>query len=197
MKTLNANIVGQTRYWWIVLIAGILLIIGGITYWFWPIAGYAVIAQIFGWLMIVTGVVQLCVATGANRPYGWGWWIAGGVINMFIGFLMIRNIIMSEMLFPYFLAFLFFFAGISAIFSSAKRELRSYRWINLINGILMLAIGFLICNGGFFQRVEMVSIISAVGFIYWGFTLITTSYTIRPMNLTDSDERLNVTDSED
>ena len=53
MKALNVNYVGQTRLWWLVLLVGILLVIGGFAYWFWPNAGYAVASQIFGWLLVL------------------------------------------------------------------------------------------------------------------------------------------------
>ena len=95
MKALNLNF-GQTRLWWLIVLVGILLVLGGFAYWFWPVAGYAVASQLFGWLLILAGIIQLCVAAGPNTPRGWGWWIAGGVINMFVGFMMVRSILLSE-----------------------------------------------------------------------------------------------------
>lgn len=34
MKALSIDFWGQTKYWWIVLIVGILLVLGGFAYWF-------------------------------------------------------------------------------------------------------------------------------------------------------------------
>lgn len=100
MKTLIEKFWGESRYWWVVLLAGILMVICGFAYWFWPVAGYAVASQIFGWLLILVGIVQLLVASGPNRGKGWGWWLAGGVIDIFIGFMLVRSIVLSEMVFP-------------------------------------------------------------------------------------------------
>lgn len=111
MKGINISYLGQTRWWWVVLVVGILLVVGGFAYWFWPVAGYAVASILFGWLLILAGIVQLCVAAGPNHPKGWGWWIAGGVIDMFIGFMLVRNVILAEAVVPYFLAFIFIFWG--------------------------------------------------------------------------------------
>ncbi len=61
MKSLKINYWGHTRYWWIVLILGILMVLCGFAYWLWPVAGYAVSSQIFGWLLVLAGIVQLCV----------------------------------------------------------------------------------------------------------------------------------------
>ena len=85
MKSVDLRRVGQTRWWWLILAVGILLVIGGFAYWFWPAAGYAVASQIFGWLLVMAGIVQLCVAAGPNSPRGWGWWIAGGIIERCVG----------------------------------------------------------------------------------------------------------------
>ncbi len=100
MKALNLNYFGTTKAWWVVLLVGILLVIGGFAYWFWPMAGYAIASQIFGWLLVLAGVVQICVSAGPDRGKGWGWWLAGGVIDMFIGFMMVRSIVLSEAVFP-------------------------------------------------------------------------------------------------
>ena len=100
MKALFSKFMGESRYWWVVLLAGILMLICGFAYWFWPVVGYAVASQLFGWLLIVTGVVQLLQASGPHAGRGWGWWLAGGIIDMFIGFMMVRSVVISEAVFP-------------------------------------------------------------------------------------------------
>jgi len=180
MKALKINYSGQSKLWWLVLCAGILLVIGGFAYWFWPAAGYAVASQIFGWLLVMTGVVQLCVSVGINRPRGWGWWLAGGVIDLFIGFMLVRSIILSEIVFPYFLAFIFIFRGISALVSGMGRR-RKYPWLYLVNGVLLLLIGFFFIEAGYMQDMLMVSFLASLAFIYWGFATAMTAYDMRPV----------------
>ncbi len=170
---------GQSRYWWAVLLVGILLVIGGFTYWFFPEAGYAIASQIFGWLLILAGIVQLCVSAGQNRPRGWGWWLAGGVIDIFIGFMLVRSIILSEMVFPYFLAFVFIFWGIEALIRACNRS-GKYWWLGIINGILLCLIGFFFMEAGWVQNMMMVSFLTSIAFIYWGFTVAMVSYEMRP-----------------
>lgn len=181
MKALNIKFWGQTKYWWVVLILGILLVIGGFAYWFWPAQGFAVASMIFGWLLILAGIVQLCVSAGENRPRGWGWWLAGGVIDMFVGFLLVRSIGLAEMVFPYFLAVVFIFWGISAIIASVNSRGGRYWWLYLINGILLMLIGFFFFEGGYLQDMMMVSFLSALAFIYWGFSVAMTAYDMKPL----------------
>ena len=179
MKSLKINYWGHTRYWWIVLILGILMVLCGFVYWLWPVAGYAVSSQIFGWLLVLAGIVQLCVAAGARHPRGWGWWLAGGVIDIFIGFMLVRSIILSEMVFPYFLAFVFIFWGIEALIRACNRS-GKYWWLGIINGILLCLIGFFFMEAGWVQNMMMVSFLTSIAFIYWGFTVAMVSYEMRP-----------------
>lgn len=179
MKSVDLSKMGQTRWWWLVLVVGILLVIGGFAYWFWPAAGYAVASQIFGWLLVLAGIVQLCVAAGPNSPKGWGWWIAGGVIDMFVGFMLVRSVILSEAVFPYFLAFVFLYWGIEA-FAGASCRRNRYWWLNIINGILLVVIGFFFLEAGWTSDMYMVSFLASIAFIYWGFTVAIAAYDLKP-----------------
>jgi len=180
MKT-DLNYFCSTRYWWVVLSVGILLVLGGFAYWLWPAAGYAVASQIFGWLLLLAGVVQLCVASGPDRGRGWGWWLAGGVIDMFIGFMLVRSVLLSEMVLPYFLAVIFIFWGIEAFVSSAAMRRKRYWWLGVINGILLCLIGFFFLEAGYVGDMLMVSFLASVAFIYWGFTVAMAAFEIKPV----------------
>ena len=180
MKTLT-NYWGQSKWWWVVLIVGILMVISGFAYWIWPAIGYAVSSQIFGWLLVLAGIVQLCVSAGRDRPQGWGWWLTGGVIDLFIGFMLVRSVILSEIVFPYFISIVFLFWGISAIFSSVSQRSRRYWWVYLINGILLMIIGFFFLEAGYIQDMLMTSLLTSLAFIYWGFSLAMVSYDMRPI----------------
>ncbi len=180
MKSLKVNFWGQTKYWWTVLLLGILMVLCGFAYWFWPVQGFAIASQIFGWLLVLAGIVQLCAAAGPNRPRGWGWWITGGVIDMFIGFMLVRSIVLSEEVFPYFISIIFLFWGISAIFSSISQRERKYWWLYLINGILLMVIGFFFIEAGYVQDMMMTSFLTSLAFIYWGFSIAMLSYDMKP-----------------
>ncbi|MDE7397847.1 MAG: DUF308 domain-containing protein [Muribaculum sp.] len=181
MNLSNFNFLGYAKSWWLVLVAGLLMVICGFAYWFWPVAGFAVASQLFGWLLILVGVVQLLVAAGPHFPKGWGWWIAGGIIDMFIGFVMVRSVIMSEFMFPYFLAMIFIFWGVVMIINSVNGHKGHYWWLYLVNGILLLLIGFFFVEAGWLQSMEMTSFLSSLAFIYWGFSLCMFAYDIKPL----------------
>lgn len=180
MKRTELNYFGQTRIWWLVLIVGIMLIIGGFAYWMFPILGYAVSSLIFGWLLISAGVVQVCVAAGPNHGDGWGWWIAGGVIDMFVGFMMVRSVMLSEIVLPFFLAIIFIYWGIEAFIGSAAKSRVRYRWLGIVNGILLCIIGFMFLEAGWVSDMLMASFLTSLAFIYWGFTVALAAYEMKP-----------------
>ena len=180
MKTSSMNFWGVTRYWWVALTLGILMILCGFAYMFWPAIGFAVSSQIFGWLMVLAGIVSLCVSAGKDRPAGWGWWLAGGIVDLFIGFMLVRSVLLSELVFPVFLALVFMLWGVSAIFSSVSMRARRYWWLYLINGILMIIISCLLLEAGFVRDMLMTSMLTSIAFIYWGFSMAMLSYDMRP-----------------
>ena len=182
MKTSHLNFWGKSNYWWIMLIVGILMVLCGFAYWFWPVAGFAIASQIFGWMLVLAGIVQLCVAAGPDHPRGWGWWLTGGVIDMFIGFMLVRSIVLSEAVFPYFIAIIFLYWGLSAIISAVSQRERHYWWLYLINGILMMVIGFFFVEAGWVQDMLMTSFLTSLAFIYWGFSVAMLCYDMRPAN---------------
>lgn len=182
MKSINISYLGQTRAWWVILVVGILMVLGGFAYWFWPETGYAVASQIFGWLLILAGIVQVCVASGPNHTTGRGWWLAGGVIDMFIGFMLVRSIVLSEAVLPYFLALIFVFWGVEALVGACYRRSARYWWLGIINGILLCLIGFFFLEAGWVSNMLMVSFLTSIAFIYWGFTIAMASYDMKPID---------------
>ena len=183
MSTKSFNYFGATKYWWMLLIVGILLVIGGFAFWIWPVAGFAVASMIFGWLLVLTGIVQLCVASGKVRPRGWGWWLAGGIINTIIGFMLVCNVFLAEAVLPYFLAFIFFYWGLLALIQAFAGGRGSGWWLYLINGILLMIIAGCFCCGNYFQEMSMVSFIAALAFVYWGFVVSAFAYDLRPRRI--------------
>ena len=162
------------------MLIGILFVAGGFAYWFWPAAGFAVASVLFGWLLVGVGIVQLCVASGRLRPVDWVWWVVGGVINVFVGFLMATNVFLAEAVLPYFLAFVFLYSGIMALARGFAGRGVNGRWLYFVNGILMLIIGGCFLGGGYAQEMAMVSFLAALAFVYWGFTLAGVALDLRP-----------------
>ncbi|MDE7387885.1 MAG: DUF308 domain-containing protein [Muribaculaceae bacterium] len=174
------NFWGSSKAWWAVLLVGILMVISGFVYWFFPVQGYAVASVLFGWMLIMAGVVQVCVSASAHRPKGWGWWLAGGVIDMFIGFMLVRSVILAEAVFPYVIACVFIFWGVGALVGAVNSRGQRYWWLHIINGILLLLIGFIFLEEGYVANTVNVAFLTALAFIYWGLSLSMLAYDMKP-----------------
>ena len=181
MGTMNLKRLCQSRYWWTVMLVGIMMIVCGMVYWLLPVQGYIVAAILFGWMLIGTGVVQLVISTGKNRPKGWGGWLIGGILYIFIGVMLVDRVELAELMLPYFLAIIFIYWGVMYIIESILLRPYKYWWIKLLNGLLMLFIGFFFIGAGYLEDMVMVSTLVALAFIYWGITLVSTSFELKPV----------------
>ena len=174
---------GKNKYWWTILLPGILLIPCGCWFLFSPSIGYFTITTILLWMLILTGIVQLIVAfnTPAHTE-GRGWWLAGGIVDIFIGFMMLGNIGFSAMLLPYFFAFVFLYKGVAYLISSfCTASHRRAWWLYLINGLLLLILAALFFFSPFSAMIA-IDFLIGVSFIYWGISLIFFSLDLRPNN---------------
>ncbi len=174
MKCCFTKMVQANAAWWVVLALGILMTLCSFVYWFWPITGYVITAQLFGWMLIVAGVVYIVVATNGRKFSGWGWWLIGGVIGIFSGFVLVGNLFLSELVLPYLLACMFIYLAIFRVVESCMFN-GKIRWIKLASAILYLLMGLLFIGAGYIEDMMMVSMLAALSFIYWGLTLITIS----------------------
>ncbi len=191
IKVMDISVIhfwGKTKFWWVFMVVGILFIPFGLWIVFSPAIGYEVVAMLLGWALVAYGIVQLLISSDTKRnKHSWGWWLAGGIIDIFLGFLLLGNIVLSELLLPFFFAFVFLFKGVNNIVSSiSMRNVYSSWWLYLLNGVLMIFISFM-----FFYTPYMSSFtvlfLSALAFIYWGLSLITFSFDLKPIKNIESD----------
>ena len=83
MEMTTISFWGKSRYWWAVLLIGILLIPCGIWLVARPFTGFSVISSLLGWALIVLGILELIISSDTGRrERGWGWWIAGGILDI-------------------------------------------------------------------------------------------------------------------
>ena len=69
------------KYWWLLLLTGIALLVIGIVVFAFPAQSYIGMSLMFGWLILLSGIFQVILST-ANKHYitGRGWMLAGGII---------------------------------------------------------------------------------------------------------------------
>lgn len=115
-NTLIENSKQAVRYWWLLLVTGIVLFLLGIVIFIFPQQSYIGMSLLFGWVILITGILEVVLST-ANRHFvtGRGWMLAGGVIEIILGIILIFNIALSAATLPIFLGFWLLMRSFSAI----------------------------------------------------------------------------------
>lgn len=119
MKHLNALIENSKqaiRYWWLLLLAGIVLLLTGILVFIFPGRSYLGMSLLFGWVILLAGILEVVIST-ANRHFitGRGWMLAGGIIQIVLGVILIFNVGLSASMLPFFLGFWLLMRAFSTI----------------------------------------------------------------------------------
>lgn len=104
------------RYWWLLLLAGIALFVVGMLIFVFPARSYVGMSMLFGWVILLTGILEVLLST-ANRHFitGRGWMLAGGIIEIVLGVILILNVGLSAATLPLFLGFWLMMRGFSTI----------------------------------------------------------------------------------
>lgn len=115
MKTFIDKIDYAVKYWWLSLLLGILFIIISIYLMFTPLASYIALSILFSVSMFVSGVFEIAFAfTNRGNISSWGWYLAGGIIDLILGVFLMINPGLSMSVLPFVLAFWLMFRGFSA-----------------------------------------------------------------------------------
>lgn len=116
MKTIFDELQQEVKNWWISLILGILYIIVAISLMFSPLSGYAVLSILFSVSMLFSGLLEISFAvSNRRRVSSWGWYLAGGIIDMILGFYLITYPMLSMEVIPFIIAFWLMFRGFSSV----------------------------------------------------------------------------------
>lgn len=161
MSTKNMNFIGYSmEYWWLMLLAGILFIGLGVWVLASPVDSYLALSQLFSFGMLFAGIFEVVFSIGNRKTLqGWGWTLAGGMIDFLMGGYLLNYPLLSMIVMPLILGLWMLFRGCLAIGSSL--ELRAYGvldWIwLLVTGILILILSFLIIGSPLFAAINIVA----------------------------------------
>ena len=162
--------------WWVLLIIGLIYIVLGIWTFLTPVITYLSLSMLFATALLFFGALEIYFSlTNRKKLDGWGWYLAGGILNIILSILIFRYPGLTAIIFAFFVGFWFMFAGIRAIGTAI--ELRTYQeyyrgiswWWFLLLGILMVTFAFFIIGNpvfGSFGLVLMTSLALLTAGIY-------------------------------
>ena len=116
MKTFIDTINFGVKNWWVSLLLGLLYILIAICLMFTPLASYVALSVLFSVSMFVSGTLEILFAvTNRKNISSWGWYLAGGVIDMILGLYLVTYPVLSMEVIPFIIAFWLMFRGFSSV----------------------------------------------------------------------------------
>lgn len=146
MSNVISKITGSIKNWWAFLIIGIILLIGSFWMFSSPVESFVGLTAFFSALIFVSGLFTIFFAlTNKEDIDNFGLFLAGGILDVIMGFILLKYPGMTVVLFSLFVGFWLLFRGIGTIsisFKMKKDGLENWGWI-LFFGILVTLFAFM------------------------------------------------------
>ena len=164
MSNVISNSISLVKKWWLFTLTGGLMIMASIWVMYTPIESYITLAWLFSLLILANGISDIFFSISNNKELeGWGWYLAGGILEVVIGLILLYYPGISMALLPLFLGFWFLFRGGQII--GVSLELKNYGildwgWIMLFGIALTIMALFMIFNPifGFINVIYLTSL---------------------------------------
>ena len=141
MSNLVSKVSGTIKNWWIFLILGVLLLMSA--YWMFttPVESFVGLASLFSALIFVSGLFSVFFAISNKDDIdNFGLYLAGGLLDVLIGFILLKYPGLTLVLFSMFIGFWLLFRGfnlVSVSFKIKKSGDGNWGWI-LFLGIMVV-----------------------------------------------------------
>jgi uncharacterized membrane protein HdeD (DUF308 family) len=158
------------KYWYLPLIFGVLFIIVGIWVSVTPMASFVTLSYIFAFTFLFAGLLEVVYAISNRRTiHHWGWSLAGGILGLIIGFLLVTNPGISMVALPLYIGFAIVVYAVGGIGRSVVlKRYRARSWgYSMFTSVLGLVFGLLMMFNPVFGGLTIV-IYTALAFIILG-----------------------------
>ncbi len=168
------------KHWKLLLAQGILLEILGVLAFSLPLVTSLAVSILVGWLFFVGGIARVGILLRARHVPGYGWSMAGGILAIVIGTLLVINPFRGVLTLTMVLTILFFVEGISAIFAGLdfRHHARNWGWL-LFSGVADLVLVFLIWDGWPGTAAWAIGVLAGVNLFMFGLSLVMLSFAVR------------------
>ncbi|MGZ8540153.1 MAG: HdeD family acid-resistance protein [Chitinophagaceae bacterium] len=139
--TIFKEIKEAVNYWWLLLLTGLILVAVGIWVFSSQATAYLSLSFLFGASILSIGFFETVFAISARKSLeGWGWTLAGGLLDMVIGAYLLAYPAITMAILPFVLGFWLLFRGFSAVgFSFDMKAYGDLNW----GWYLLIAIGII------------------------------------------------------
>ena len=181
-ENLTARAARAIRHWWLLMLAGLLAIAAGICVFVFPVESYVTLSILFGILMLITGAVQLIIAsTSGNYLMMRGYIIVGGVLDVILGIFLCVYPGISLFLLPIMMGFWLMYHSfmIIALGGDMSTFKISGNGMMILGGILLLLLSIFVLVDPFSVGVVTVLTVAGVGLILLGVLMCAISVVLK------------------
>lgn len=173
-----------TKYWWLILLKGIILIGLAIFIFNNPIGTLVGLALYIGISLMITGLFLIIIALTARKvDENWGWKLSEGLVDIIIALILLSNPELTAATFPFVVGFWIIFYGITLFtgsFSARKSGDKNW-WVNLLGGVLNVIFGYIIMNN-MFAGAFAITVWIGIGVLVFGAANISIALRMRSLN---------------
>lgn len=133
------------QIWWVVLLRGILAVLFGVVALVWPGITVWALVVVFAAYAIIDGIV-LVVQSVRDKPEGWGWWLAMGVVSVLAGLVALFWPGITALALLYVIAFYAILFGITGIIGGIRfRKVPESGWVwSVLAGVVAVLFGIVL-----------------------------------------------------
>jgi len=171
------------KLWWFTLLRGIILVLLAFFVFRHPVNAIIGVAVYIGVSLLMTGIIQTGVSFASKGAIpNWGWALAGGLIDILFGFVLLSNPALTAASLPFVVGFWIIVSGIMSLADAfQRRKQENTQWgLGMLGGILSIIIGYFITNN---TLVGMLTITTwmAIGFAIAGIVNITIGFKLKTL----------------
>lgn len=166
------------RHWWLMFIAGILCIALGVAVFVFPLASYVTVAILLGVLMLLTGIVQLVLAsTSSNYIAQRGYMIVAGILDIIFGVFLCVYPGITMIMLPVIMGIWMMYRSLMLIAFGGDMDTFKIagRGFITVGGVLLLLLSILVILNPFSIGVATVILLAGTGLILLGCLLCAVS----------------------
>ena len=181
-ENLAARAARVIRHWWLLMLAGLLAIAAGICVFVFPVESYVTLSILFGILMLITGAVQLIIAsTSGNYLMMRGYIIVGGVLDVILGIVLCVYPGISLFLLPIMMGFWLMYHSFMII--ALGGDMSTFKipgnGMMILGGVLLLLLSIFVLVDPFSIGVVTVLTVAGAGLILLGVLMCSISVALK------------------
>ncbi|MBQ2363952.1 MAG: DUF308 domain-containing protein [Alistipes sp.] len=184
-KIFEQRVEHMVTNWWLALIVGILSLVVGFVVLINPVDSYFTFALWLGVAIFVSGIVGLVLSLSSrNRVVRSVWAILAAVIDIFIGILLMFNIVLSAEVMPLLLGIWLLYRGFTLLIGGLdlqRYNIRDAGWI-IFGSVAMIVVALIILWLPETLGVEAVVLFIAIAFLVYGASMVSFAFRLADLH---------------